>query len=749
MKREKNRMQKQGGFSLWELAIIVGLVVMGITAGIVLLRSGESTQRENERDKLLQAADFAITAFIAENGRLPCPATDLNGVENCSFTGEKGWLPYATLGLDASAPTRGKLQIKYLVYRDGTNDLTQLTNRFSPAGWAKYDTPVNEESLYDSTQTDPLNALDFCQNLTNSIVAGASTNHANIKTSSNSYNVAYALAEGGIDRDSDGNIFDGTINYNTSNPSFDSPTKSESYDYDDRVIAKTFLQVATHMSCPQGTRAMDVLAQAVETANEVADQKQDNADAALTATIVESVKALLSAADMAGGILAMAAGVAALSFASPLLATNVALCAAIITAPVGCPLAAVYGTAVGFAIAGIALAAVAIAANTAALVLQLVTAVKTGIVYQKATAALTTTTASTLPQMIEQLRVVWVDAKATAAADLATANADRTAANAALTVYQNSENTLFADAHSYDPQPNGGGDAPNDPKLRLALQNYKDYYTAFTISLDAEGNAKSLRQKADGYGDNVAKAKISSDRAAAISPSTPANILTTTQAVEVQAKLNETTAKAAADVNPSDINLFRIALAATADAQAATLDVESAKADPVNYVANKKKFYDEQKAIWEDLKIQATAAEANEAAKKTLANNALVTYNTSVDAASGYSLYNQNPVIGFSWGGLATCNLFYPDNPEYCYSLIKYRLWQSKNAYNDWIGKENQAVKSKKKSDDAAANEVQALATYVNLRDTPPGGTGSGEGIIVTSGAANILFDADTKGVVK
>ena len=63
----------QRGFSLWELAVLLGLVGLGLVAGFVFLKAGENSQRETERTNLLAAADRAIMGFIAEQGRLPCP----------------------------------------------------------------------------------------------------------------------------------------------------------------------------------------------------------------------------------------------------------------------------------------------------------------------------------------------------------------------------------------------------------------------------------------------------------------------------------------------------------------------------------------------------------------------------------------------------------------------------------------------------------------------------------------------------
>lgn len=731
---------KQNGFSLWELTVMVGLLVIGIVAGIVFLQSGDRSQRETDRTKLLQAADFAIAAFISEHGRLPCPASDLSGIENCGSNAQKGWLPIASLGLDASVPAKGAQQIRYIVYRGASSDLAKLTDQFNPSGWEKYANP----SAGDPLSTGQFNALDFCEGLSAALRAPSSNTNAHVMLPSTGFiNVAYALAEAGIDKDSDGNIFDGDKNFNLSDAGFESPLRGADGDYDDRVLARSFLDVTNHLSCPQSTRSMDALAQAVETANEVADQKQDNADAARIATIVESVKALLSAADIAGGVLTMVAAVTAMTVASAGVATNAVLCAAIITAPVGCPLLATYSTALGIAIAAIVAAGVAIAASTAALALQIVTAVKTSIVAQKAKALSEQGQPTDMAGMIEQMRLAYESAKARAATDLAKSNADRAAANAALTNYNNAVADVYATAHTWDKK----GD--NDPELAIVLQNYKDYNAAFFESQLAKSNAETARKKATALETNVNTAKTEWDVAKAITPSTDANIIATTQAVADAAIAAEAAAKAAADANPSDASLAQAAANASMKSANAQIDAGNARLDPSHYVANKQKAYEDRLKDWNDAKTEATNLEAIAVTKKAAEDAWATTYNTSVDYATtklekkNKYYYDQSPIDPIG------CIFNSGDHPEYCYSAVKYKLFVAKNAYNEWVAKEDVAVKSKQLSDESAKAEADALKSYNDLKNTPSGGDSSATGISLLSGAAAILEGADTKGTVK
>lgn len=101
------------GFTLVEMAVT--LVVFGLI-GILFVRW---LQLENEQDKhllqrnLVERADDALLAFTAAHSRLPCPAVDSNGREDCSNNRASGYLPYASLGL----PDQRAAAIHYTVQR--------------------------------------------------------------------------------------------------------------------------------------------------------------------------------------------------------------------------------------------------------------------------------------------------------------------------------------------------------------------------------------------------------------------------------------------------------------------------------------------------------------------------------------------------------------------------------------------------------------------------------------------------------
>ncbi len=102
-------MNKIAGFSLIEMAI--SLVIIGLLIGSLLVPGVEQSTRQKIKltQQTLEEIKEALLGFAEVNGRLPCPAIDLNGKE-ANFTDttkqkcEKyddadGYLPWAILGV--------------------------------------------------------------------------------------------------------------------------------------------------------------------------------------------------------------------------------------------------------------------------------------------------------------------------------------------------------------------------------------------------------------------------------------------------------------------------------------------------------------------------------------------------------------------------------------------------------------------------------------------------------------------------
>lgn len=95
---------RSAGFTLLEMAIV--LVIMGLLlgTGLTVLNAKIEQQKLKDTQKILDDAREALIGFAIANGRLPCPATTVNGQESPVGGGActrpyDGFLPAATLGI--------------------------------------------------------------------------------------------------------------------------------------------------------------------------------------------------------------------------------------------------------------------------------------------------------------------------------------------------------------------------------------------------------------------------------------------------------------------------------------------------------------------------------------------------------------------------------------------------------------------------------------------------------------------------
>ena len=117
-------MRRVHGFSLVEVAVVLVIISILITAVAIPLSTQLDAQRAQETRRQLELAKEAIYGFALANGRLPCPATVAgatavelpDGGGGC--TDQSGFLPAVTLGLS------GNMAGGYLA--DGWDDGTAL-----------------------------------------------------------------------------------------------------------------------------------------------------------------------------------------------------------------------------------------------------------------------------------------------------------------------------------------------------------------------------------------------------------------------------------------------------------------------------------------------------------------------------------------------------------------------------------------------------------------------------------------------
>lgn len=209
------------GFSLVELSVTLAIVgVVGLLLWRLLPVARDAAQGALPAEQLRQAQS-AIEGFVTLNHRLPCPADDASGQENCAG-GAAGRTPWRTLGL-----SRAYGNLRYGVYRSGGGDLAQAQARQTPLLPPGYSATV-------------VNGLDFCVNLK---VLARSASGAGLTAAG--LDAAYALAHPGVNGAFEGLNVTG----------FDLPGKAATSNYDDSVAAAGMSELSGRLGCP-GVLAM-------------------------------------------------------------------------------------------------------------------------------------------------------------------------------------------------------------------------------------------------------------------------------------------------------------------------------------------------------------------------------------------------------------------------------------------------------------------------------------------------------------
>lgn len=90
--------KKISGFSLVEMAIVLAIVGLLMAGLLPAISSQIEQQHRSETRKLMDEIKDALYGFAISNGRLPCPAPQVSGFEDCNS--RVGFLPWATLGVN-------------------------------------------------------------------------------------------------------------------------------------------------------------------------------------------------------------------------------------------------------------------------------------------------------------------------------------------------------------------------------------------------------------------------------------------------------------------------------------------------------------------------------------------------------------------------------------------------------------------------------------------------------------------------
>lgn len=120
---------KLRAFTLVEMAIVLTIVGLLLGGGMSLLSSSTDTAKYKETQNQLNELKEALNNYYIQFGRLPCPDSGNDGVEETScVTGNalRGFLPHVTLGLGGAGDAWGE-RIKYVVSPKFTAAVTPPT----------------------------------------------------------------------------------------------------------------------------------------------------------------------------------------------------------------------------------------------------------------------------------------------------------------------------------------------------------------------------------------------------------------------------------------------------------------------------------------------------------------------------------------------------------------------------------------------------------------------------------------------
>ncbi|WP_083025587.1 type II secretion system protein [Vreelandella lionensis] len=227
--------QRQTGFSLLEMTLsfaVLGFLFAMAPMALNVLGSAQSAAPALDRVKL---AVNATVGFVVQHDRLPCPDSDGNGFEDCDV--RSGRFPYRTVGLGQPLINESGFPFHYAAYQHTNANLVALQVSYEPL-------------LLNGANSQQKNALDFCQGLRLGVSGGlqATEPHVQSHTGERGINPAFLLVDPGpLDADRDGRPFDVL---NATGLEYESAGRGQSDEYDDRVIAMSFAELATRLDCP-------------------------------------------------------------------------------------------------------------------------------------------------------------------------------------------------------------------------------------------------------------------------------------------------------------------------------------------------------------------------------------------------------------------------------------------------------------------------------------------------------------------
>ena len=205
----------QRGMSLLQVMLIIVLIGTIIATGFQLLRAGKQPQHAVDAHQVTQWADQAVAAFAAAHSRLPCPAAEPAGREDCTSGVTRGYLPIGSIdsffdenarsliGLSGKGAPPGALL--YAIGQPQTQagevlDLSRAGGWFQPLTYVddRYEVRKNYERDAKLIDYDAVNGLDFCMALARLAIQPLSNSRLHVTRGSSTKNIAYAVGVAGL-----------------------------------------------------------------------------------------------------------------------------------------------------------------------------------------------------------------------------------------------------------------------------------------------------------------------------------------------------------------------------------------------------------------------------------------------------------------------------------------------------------------------------------------------------------------------
>lgn len=143
------------GFTLTELAVVLVIVALLMGGLLMPLSAQKEVERRQATSQQLASIREALIAFASISGRLPCPDTNNDGMEEVSCTGDAtgdGLLPWKNLNLsplDAwGSPWRYRIERGYANYTTLRNQILLNASTSDCTGMSAF--PSDCIDLYDN-----------------------------------------------------------------------------------------------------------------------------------------------------------------------------------------------------------------------------------------------------------------------------------------------------------------------------------------------------------------------------------------------------------------------------------------------------------------------------------------------------------------------------------------------------------------------------------------------------------------------